>query len=301
MERWLVEVARAAASGTSAGSRRAPRWRTSPASPRRAIAVLADAGWDVEDRGLYGAPEITVVSARKRTRRVGAALQMLGLGRDRVIRVATDDQGRMRADALGTALAGIDGPDDRLRAGRQREHRRRSIRCAEIAGAGPRRTAAGSTSTEPSACGRRARRPACASVTGLARRRLVDDRQPQVAQRAVRLRASSSSRDRDGPSRRDDAWGPPTTSRPTERTRRVRLGARVVPPRARLRRLGRAPVARPRRARGRWWSARCDLARRLAERLGGATRASRSSTTSCSTRCSSASRRRTAMPTAVMR
>ena len=32
-----------------------------------------------------------------------AALQMLGMGRERVIRVATDDQGRMRADALREA------------------------------------------------------------------------------------------------------------------------------------------------------------------------------------------------------
>ena len=39
-----------------------------------------------------------------------AALQMLGMGRERVIRVATDDQGRMRADALREALAAIDRP-----------------------------------------------------------------------------------------------------------------------------------------------------------------------------------------------
>ena len=39
-----------------------------------------------------------------------ASLQMLGLGRARVHRVATDDQGRMRADALRETLARIDGP-----------------------------------------------------------------------------------------------------------------------------------------------------------------------------------------------
>jgi glutamate/tyrosine decarboxylase-like PLP-dependent enzyme len=39
-----------------------------------------------------------------------AALQMLGMGRERVIRVPTDDQGRMRADALAGTLAGLDRP-----------------------------------------------------------------------------------------------------------------------------------------------------------------------------------------------
>ncbi len=39
-----------------------------------------------------------------------ASLQMLGLGRERVHRVATDAQGRMRADALREILARIDGP-----------------------------------------------------------------------------------------------------------------------------------------------------------------------------------------------
>ena len=43
---------------------------------------------------------------------VYASLQMLGLGRegDRVRRIAADDQGRMRPDALREALAAIDGP-----------------------------------------------------------------------------------------------------------------------------------------------------------------------------------------------
>ena len=39
-----------------------------------------------------------------------AALQMLGMGRERVTRVPTDDQGRMRADALRDVLSGLDRP-----------------------------------------------------------------------------------------------------------------------------------------------------------------------------------------------
>jgi hypothetical protein len=32
-------------------------------------ALLADAGWDVEAKGLYGAPEVTVIVGRRRTPR----------------------------------------------------------------------------------------------------------------------------------------------------------------------------------------------------------------------------------------
>ena len=73
-------------------------------------ALLARQGWDVERQGLFGAPEIPVVVSDESHVTIFAALQMLGMGRDRVIRVATDDQGRMRADALREALAAIDRP-----------------------------------------------------------------------------------------------------------------------------------------------------------------------------------------------
>jgi glutamate/tyrosine decarboxylase-like PLP-dependent enzyme len=73
-------------------------------------AVLERAGWDVEARGLYGAPEITVVIGDEAHATIATALQYLGLGRDRVRRIPTDDQGRMHADALGDALRTVDGP-----------------------------------------------------------------------------------------------------------------------------------------------------------------------------------------------
>jgi len=73
-------------------------------------AVLARAGWDVEARGLYDAPEITVLIGEEAHATVLTALQYLGLGRDRVLRVAVDGQGRMRADAAREAIAGVDGP-----------------------------------------------------------------------------------------------------------------------------------------------------------------------------------------------
>ena len=73
-------------------------------------ALLARSGWDVERQGLFGAPEIPVVVSDESHVTIFAALQMLGMGRERVTRVATDDQGRMRADALREALAAIDRP-----------------------------------------------------------------------------------------------------------------------------------------------------------------------------------------------
>jgi glutamate/tyrosine decarboxylase-like PLP-dependent enzyme len=63
-------------------------------------AVLARAGWDVEGLGLFGAPEIQVVVGKEAHPSLIKSLGMLGMGRDRVVRVPVDGQGRMRADAL---------------------------------------------------------------------------------------------------------------------------------------------------------------------------------------------------------
>jgi len=73
-------------------------------------AVLRDAGWDVEERGLGGAPEVHVLASDESHVTAYGSLQMLGLGRGRALRIPTDDQGRMRADALATALARLTGP-----------------------------------------------------------------------------------------------------------------------------------------------------------------------------------------------
>ena len=73
-------------------------------------AVLARVGWDVERLGLYGAPEIQVVVGEEAHATLLTALQYLGLGRERVTIVPTDDQGRMRADELDSVLGGLDGP-----------------------------------------------------------------------------------------------------------------------------------------------------------------------------------------------
>ena len=73
-------------------------------------AVLAKVGYDVEEQGLTGAPEIAILAGDAAHATIFAAVQMLGLGRGRVRRVAADDAGRMRPDRLREALAAVSGP-----------------------------------------------------------------------------------------------------------------------------------------------------------------------------------------------
>ena len=63
-------------------------------------ALLAREGWDVEGQGLGGAPPLRVVVGEEAHVSVLKALSVLGLGRERVVRVPVDGQGRMRADRL---------------------------------------------------------------------------------------------------------------------------------------------------------------------------------------------------------
>ncbi|HEY7291327.1 MAG TPA: aminotransferase class V-fold PLP-dependent enzyme [Vicinamibacterales bacterium] len=72
--------------------------------------LLRRAGWDVEADGLQDAPKIRVIAGDEVHVSVLGALRMMGIGSRQVIRVPADDQGRMRADALRTALAAGSGP-----------------------------------------------------------------------------------------------------------------------------------------------------------------------------------------------
>ena len=62
--------------------------------------LLRRQGWDVNAQGLFGAPPIRVVIGEEAHGTVFKALALLGLGRERVERVAVDGQGRMLASAL---------------------------------------------------------------------------------------------------------------------------------------------------------------------------------------------------------
>jgi glutamate/tyrosine decarboxylase-like PLP-dependent enzyme len=63
-------------------------------------ALLERAGWNVEENGLFGAPPLTVVVSDEVHVSALKALSMLGLGRSRVVRLPTDDQGRIQAESL---------------------------------------------------------------------------------------------------------------------------------------------------------------------------------------------------------
>jgi len=69
-------------------------------------ALLQRQGWDVEAKGLFGAPALTVVVGDEAHVSLLKALSMLGLGRDRVVRVPVDGQGRI----IPEQIPGITGP-----------------------------------------------------------------------------------------------------------------------------------------------------------------------------------------------
>jgi glutamate/tyrosine decarboxylase-like PLP-dependent enzyme len=68
-------------------------------------ALLHRQGWDVERDGLFGAPPLTIVVGDEVHVSLLKALSLLGLGRERVVRVPVDAQGRLRAEML-PALSG---------------------------------------------------------------------------------------------------------------------------------------------------------------------------------------------------
>lgn len=63
-------------------------------------ALLARAGWNVEEQGLFGAPEIKVVVGAEVHISLLKALSLVGFGKSRVTTVPADEQGRMRAEQL---------------------------------------------------------------------------------------------------------------------------------------------------------------------------------------------------------
>jgi glutamate/tyrosine decarboxylase-like PLP-dependent enzyme len=97
--RWLLDVlALPAGCGSAFVTGATMANFTALAAARHA--VLGGVGWDVEARGLFGAPEIQVVVSEEAHPSVIKSLGMLGMGRERVVRVPVDAQGRMLAGAL---------------------------------------------------------------------------------------------------------------------------------------------------------------------------------------------------------
>jgi glutamate/tyrosine decarboxylase-like PLP-dependent enzyme len=98
-ERWLVQLL-GLQPGTAVGFVTGATMANFSGLAAARNSLLTRAGWDVEADGLFGAPEIKVVVGEEYHASMRKALGMLGLGRDRVIKVAVDEQGRMRADKL---------------------------------------------------------------------------------------------------------------------------------------------------------------------------------------------------------
>ncbi len=96
---WLVELFGLPA-GTVGGLVTGATMANFTALAAARHALLIRQGWDVEARGLFNAPELTVIVGDEVHVSVLKALSLLGLGRDRVVRVAVDAQGRLRPDAL---------------------------------------------------------------------------------------------------------------------------------------------------------------------------------------------------------
>ncbi|MDP1818884.1 MAG: aminotransferase class V-fold PLP-dependent enzyme [Acidimicrobiales bacterium] len=71
--------------------------------------VLADVGWNVEERGLIGAPPVRLVVGAARHVTVDRAFRYLGFGNGAIEVVPADDGARLDVPALERILA--DGPD----------------------------------------------------------------------------------------------------------------------------------------------------------------------------------------------
>ncbi len=73
-------------------------------------AVLRDAGHDLDEVGLAGAPRVRLLVNERRHHSVDRALKFLGFGRRDVTLLAVDDDGRLRAPTLAAALRAGSGP-----------------------------------------------------------------------------------------------------------------------------------------------------------------------------------------------
>lgn len=72
-------------------------------------ALLRRSGWDLSQRGLRGAPPLRLVVGADRHGSIDRAARMCGIGRDELVVVDSDAEGRMLPEALAPVLAAGDG------------------------------------------------------------------------------------------------------------------------------------------------------------------------------------------------
>jgi glutamate/tyrosine decarboxylase-like PLP-dependent enzyme len=103
VEHWLTEILdlpRQSSIGFTTGATVANAICLAAARTR----VLLGAGWDPDADGLFGAPPVEVLLGADAHSSISSALQLIGFGYNRVTRIATDEEGRMEAEALRAAL-----------------------------------------------------------------------------------------------------------------------------------------------------------------------------------------------------
>jgi len=67
--------------------------------------LLADRGWDVEERGLCGAPPIRIVTGNSRHGSFVRAARLVGLGKGSMVNLSVDEEERLRPETLEAELA----------------------------------------------------------------------------------------------------------------------------------------------------------------------------------------------------
>ena len=72
--------------------------------------VLERGGWNVEERGLGGAPPVRIYASRARHGTVKRAIRLLGFGSDNLIGLDADESGRLLPAALDAALSADSAP-----------------------------------------------------------------------------------------------------------------------------------------------------------------------------------------------
>ena len=71
--------------------------------------VLAQQGWDVEEKGLMGAPPIRVITGDQRHGTIERAMRILGLGRSAIVDIPVAEDGQLKPEPLKEALSSNSG------------------------------------------------------------------------------------------------------------------------------------------------------------------------------------------------
>lgn len=108
-ERWLVELLDLP-QGSSVGFTTGATVANGTCLAAARTRVLLDAGWDADADGLFGAPPVNVYIGADAHSSLFSSLQLIGFGYNRVIRIATDAQGRMLPAELAQAMEAREGP-----------------------------------------------------------------------------------------------------------------------------------------------------------------------------------------------